>query len=125
MDNTHNQVRLALLNATDIVTVPGQFVGVVGDRAIVVNGVDLLAVSPTGAVTKLGQLAGHVEWSGVGSVAVNPSLSQWLYTVTDFSNLTSQIHLGAPTGDRVIATVPSPDGNSFHQPSHGTRAERT
>jgi hypothetical protein len=116
MDNTHNQVRLAMLNATDVATVPGQFVGVVGDRAIVVNGLDLLAVSPAGAVTKLGQLAGHVEWSGVGSVAVNPSLSQWLYTVVDLSNLISQIHLGAPTGDKVIATAPSPDGNTFYQP---------
>ena len=105
-----------MLNATDIATVPGQFVGVVVDRAIVLNGLDLSAISPTGAVTKLGQLAGRVEFSGVGTVAVNPSLSQWLYTVIDLSNLTSQIHLGAPTSDKLIATVPSPDGNSFYQP---------
>jgi hypothetical protein len=116
MDNTHNQVRLALLNATDIATVPGQFAGVVGDRAIVVNGSALLAVSPTGAVTKLGQLAGQVEWSGAGTVAVNPSLSQWFYTVLDFTNLTSRVHLGTATGDSVIATVPSPDGATFYQP---------
>lgn len=115
MDYTHTQVRLALENATDIAAVSGQFDGIVGGEAVVLNGINLLAVSRTGAVTKLGQLAGQPQWTGAGSVAVDPSLSHWIYTVTSFSNLTSQIHLGTPTTDSVIANVPSPDGYDFYQ----------
>ncbi|HET7420072.1 MAG TPA: hypothetical protein VFL27_06795 [Candidatus Dormibacteraeota bacterium] len=114
-DYTHNQVRLALENATDIAAVTGQFDGIVGGEAIVSNGVSLLAVSRTGAVTRLGLLAGQPQWSGAGTVAVNPSLTQWIYTLTSFSDLTSQIHLGTRTSDSVIATVPSPDGYDFYQ----------
>ena len=115
MDYAHNQVRLALQNANDIGAVTGQFDGVVGGRVIVVNRTDLLAVSRAGVVSKLGNLAGQPEWTGVGTVAVNSNLSQWIYTLTDLTSFTSRIHLGTPSGDTVIATVPSPDGSDFYQ----------
>lgn len=112
-DYTHNQVRLALENANDIAAVSGQFAGVVADHAIVVNGTNLLAVSRVGAVTKLGQLAGQPQSTGARNVAVNPSLTQWIYTLATFPDLTSHIHLGTATSDSVIATIPSPDGNFY------------
>ena len=108
-------MRLALQNADDIAAVTGQFDGVVGGRVIVVNGADLLAVSRDGVVSKLGRLAGQPQWTGAGTVLVNPDLSHWIYTLTDFTSFTSRIHLGTPTGDTVIATVPSPDGYDFYQ----------
>lgn len=115
MDYSRTQVRLALENATDIASVSGQFDGVVAGQAIVLDGVNLLVVSRTGSVGKLGQLAGAPQWTGAGTVAVSPNLSQWIYTVPDTPSLTSRIHLGTAAGDSVIATVPSPDGNAFYQ----------
>jgi hypothetical protein len=113
-DYIHTQVRLALVDATDIAAVSGQFDGVAGGQAIVVNGLNLMAVSRSGVVTTLGQLAGHPEWNGPGSVAVNPSLSQWIYTLTDTA-LTSYVHIGTPGRDSVLATVRSPDGYDFYE----------
>jgi len=113
-DYAHNQVRLAALNAVDTAAVTGQFDGVVSDHAIVLNGPSLVAISSAGTVETLGQLAGVPEWTGPGTVAVDPSLAQWIYTIPD-SNWATHIHLGTPTGDRVIATVASPDGYDFYQ----------
>lgn len=114
-DYSHNQVRIARLDATDVGAVTGMFDGVVADQAIVLSGQTLLAVAATGSMRTLGHLAGAPEWSGPGTVVVNPTLTQWLYTVADTSNWTSQIHLGTPSGDPVIATAPSPDGYDFYE----------
>lgn len=113
VDYTHDQVRLARLDATDTAAVTGQLDGVVAGQVIVLNGRSLLAVPRVGTVKTLGQLAGAPEWIGPGTVAVNPSISQWIYTLTD-SSWRSQIHLGTPGSDRVVATLPSPDGYDFY-----------
>ena len=115
-DYAKSQVRLARFDAVDVATFPGNFDGVVGGEVVVVNGQNLLAVSGTGAVRTLGRLAAAPEWSGPGTVAVSPNLGQWLYTIVNFTNLTSVVHLASPTSDRVIATFASPDGNAFYQP---------
>lgn len=115
-DIAHNQVRLARLDATDTATVTGQFDGVVAGQVIVVNGRNLLALSSRGAVKTLGHLAGDPAATGLaGSVAVSPDLSRWIYTTAD-ANWTSTIHLGTPSGETVLAIVPSPDGYDFYQP---------
>ena len=115
-DFSKNQVRLARFDAVDIATVTGTFDEVVADQVIVVNGKSLLAVTSSGAVRTLGHLAVSIVYSGTGEVAVNPSLTQWLYTDVDLTTLTSRIHVGTPTTDSVIATIPSPNGNAFYQP---------
>jgi hypothetical protein len=113
-DFNASEVRLARLNATDTATVPGHFVAVVNHQVIVLNGSKLEAVDPNGKVTRLGQLAAAIDGNGVGTVAVNPALSQWIYTLRD-DKLTSYIHVGTSTCDAVIASLASPDGNSYYQ----------
>ncbi len=114
-DYSTSEVRLARLDATDTANVKGTFDGIVDDKVIVVNGTLLEAINQNGTVTKLGQLAAAPEMLGVGTVAVNPQVSQWLYVIRDNAS-TVQIHLGTATSDAVIATLPSPDGNAFYRP---------
>jgi len=114
-DLTRLQVRLARLDATDTATVKGRYDGIVSDQVIVLDGTTLQALNRNGAVTKLGQLAAIPDWGGVGTVVVDPRLSQWLYAIHDNASNAS-IHLGTPTNDRVVATLPSPDGNAFYSP---------
>lgn len=109
-----SEVRLARLDATDTASVKGHFDGIVQDNVIVLNGTTLDALDRNGKVTKLGQLAATPDWVGVGTVVVNPQLSQWLYVIRNDA-MTTYIHLGTPTSDKVIATLPSPDGNSYYQ----------
>jgi hypothetical protein len=108
------EVRLARLDATDVATVKGVFGGIAGGQVIVVNGPILEAISRNGTIKKLGRLAADPSWTGPGTVAVKPDLSQWIYTVAD-AQLTSHIHIGSPSADMVIASVPSPDGYTFYQ----------
>jgi hypothetical protein len=114
-DFTRVQVRLARIDATDTATVNGRYDGIVSDQVIVLDGTTLQALNRNGTVTKLGQLAATPDWVGVGTVAVNPQLSQWVYAIRDNAS-NAAIHLGTPTSDRVIATLPSPDGNAYYQP---------
>jgi hypothetical protein len=114
-DYSAPEVRLARLDAVDTAKVRGQFDGIVRDQVIVVNGTALEALNRKGTLRKLGQLAASPDWLGPGTVVVKPDLSQWIYTIHD-ANFTAKIHLGTPTSDRVIATLPSPDGNSTYQP---------
>lgn len=109
------EVRLARLDAVDVGTVKGQFDAVVADHVIVVSASCLQAMSRTGVVTVLGQLAGAPGGGAPGSVAVSPDLASWIYTVDD-SNWTAHVHLGTPSGDRTIADLPSPDGNATWVP---------
>lgn len=110
-------MRLARLDATDTATVTGQFDGVVAGQVIVVNGRSVLALSSSGGVRTLGHLAEDPALTGlVGSVAVSPDMSRWIYTTTNQSNWSSTIHLGTPSGETVVATVPSPDGYDFYEP---------
>src|SRR5438105_2256002 len=113
-DIAQTQVRLARMDATDVATVQGQYLGIAGGQVIIGNGTTLQALDRTGKVRKLGQLAGTPNQSDKAPVAVKPDLSQWLYTLTD-DKWTSRIHLGTPTGDTLIATIPSPDGNLYYQ----------
>jgi len=114
-DFNATQVRLARLDATDTGSARGYYDGIAGGQVIVLSGNTLQALNRSGTVTNLGQLAVTPEWVGVGTVAVNPQLSQWLYATRDNAS-TATIHLGTPTSDRVIATLPSPDGNAYYQP---------
>ena len=114
-DYNRVEVRLVRLDATRTATVKGQYDGIVSGKVIVLNGTTLEALSQNGTVKKLGQLAVRPDWVDVGSVAVNPQLSQWVYAIRDNSS-TSTIHLGTATSDRVVATLPSPDGNAFYRP---------
>jgi hypothetical protein len=114
-DFTGLQVRLARLDATDTATAKGHYDGIVSGQVIVLDGNTLQSLNRNGIVTKLGQLAATPDWDGVGTVVVNPQLSQWMYAIRDQSS-TATIHLGTPTSDRVIATLPSPDGNAYYQP---------
>jgi hypothetical protein len=109
------EVRLAGLDAVDIASVKGQFDGIVGDQVIILNGTALEALNRNGTLRKLGKLAGSPDWLGPETVLLSPSLSQWIYTIHDAS-FTAKIHLGTSTSDKVIATLPSPDGNSTYQP---------
>ena len=113
-DPADSQVRLARLDATDTATTAGQFDGVVAGQAIVINGTSLMAMTAGGSVRTLGHLAAAPEYTGAGSVAVNPTLTQWVYTVWDTSG-NSAVHLGSPSGDQVLATLPSPDGNAYYE----------
>ena len=108
------EVRLARLDATRTAVVKGQFDGIVAGKVIVLDGRALESLSSDGKVKVLGQLAASPNWFGPGTVVVKPDLSQWMYTITD-DTWTSRIHLGSATGDHVIATIPSPDGNAFYQ----------
>lgn len=114
-DYNRVEVRLARLDATRTATVKGQYDGIVAGKVIVLNGTTLEALSRNGTVKKLGQLAAKPDWVGVGTVAVNPELSQWLYAIHDDAS-TAKIHLGTETSDRVVATLPSPNGNAYYQP---------
>jgi hypothetical protein len=109
-------VRLARLDATDVGVMTGQFIGVFNDEAVALNGRQLTAMAYDGATTLLGLLAGAPA-AGAGGVVLSPNLSQWLYTMTsDSQSLTAQVHLGSATGDRVVATIPSPNGNGIFAP---------
>lgn len=114
-DYANNQVRIARFDATDVGATTGTFDGVVAEEAIVHNGRDLLAMTAGGSVRTLGHLVATPECCGPWTVAVDPSLKQWIYTIADGTTWTSQIHVGTAHGDRVIATVPSPDGSDFYQ----------
>ncbi len=96
--------------------VKGQFDGIVSGKVIVLDGRTIESVSNNGVVKKLGQTAITPTWLGPGTVILKPDLSQWIYTITDNDTWTSHIHLGSATGDHVIASIPSPDGNAFYQP---------
>jgi hypothetical protein len=111
---TAEQVRLANLDANDTAVVRGIYDGVVGGQVIVVDGLSLKTLNRNGSVRKLGTLAAQPSGIDPGAISVKPDLSQWLYTVPD-NSWTSRIHLGSATGDRVVATIPSPDGNAFYQ----------
>jgi hypothetical protein len=114
-DFNGSQVRLARLDATDTATAKGRYDGIVSGQVIVLDGNTLQSLNRNGTVTKLGQLAATPDWDGVGTVVVNPQLSQWIYAIRDQAS-TATIHLGTPTSDRVIATLASPDGNAYYQP---------
>ena len=114
-DYSRVEVRLARLDATRTAAVKGQYAGMVGGKVIVLNGTTLELLSRNGTVKKLGVLAAKPDWVGVGTVVVNPKMSQWLYSVHDDAS-TARIHLGTATSDRVVATLPSPNGNAYYQP---------
>lgn len=114
-DYIHTEVRLARLDATRTAVVKGRYVGIAGGQVIVLNSKTVQAISPNGTVTTLGQLTDTPEFLGLGTIVVNPQLSQWLYVTRDDA-MTTTIHLGTPTSDTVIATLPSPDGNVFYPP---------
>jgi len=86
----------------------------VNGQVIVVNGTALEALSRSSAVRKLGTLVAQPMGTGPGAVAVKSDLTQWVYTNTD-SNWTTRVHLGSAGSDRVVATIPSPNGNAFYQ----------
>ncbi len=113
-DYTGSEVRLVRLDATRAAVVKGHYVGIAGGQVIVLNGKTVQAVNPNGTVTTLGQLTATPEFVGLGAVVVNPQLSQWLYVTRDDA-MTTTIHLGTPTTDTVVATLPSPDGNAYYQ----------
>src|SRR6266550_5562672 len=114
-DYSRVEVRLARLDATRTAAVKGQYAGMVGGKVIVLNGTTLELLSRNGTVKKLGVLAAKPDWVGVGTVVVNPKMSQWLYSIHDDAS-TARIHLGTATSDRVVATLPSPNGNAYYQP---------
>jgi hypothetical protein len=114
-DYLGSEVRLASLDAKDTASTKGAYDGVVGGQVIVLDGTSLKALSHSGTVTKLGQLAGVPSWTGPGTVAVKPDLSQWIYTLHG-DDFVSNIHLGTAASDRVIATIPPPQDGSFYQP---------
>ena len=114
-DFNATQVRLARLDALDTAVVTGHYDGVVNGQVIVINGTALEALDRSGVARRLGTLAAQPGWTGPGAVAVKADLTQWVYTIAD-NNWTSRIHLGSAGGDRVVATIPSPDGNAFYQP---------
>ena len=109
-DYNRGEVRLARLDATRTAAVKGQYGGIVGGKVIVLNGLTLELLNRNGTVKKLGVLAGKPE-----TVVVNPQMSEWLYAIHDDAS-TARIHLGTATGDRVVATLPSPNGNAYYQP---------
>jgi hypothetical protein len=111
-DPGHQQVRLTRLDATRTAVVPGEYAGVVAGQVIIVNGNTLEALSRAGTVRTLGTIDGP---TGGGAVAVKSDLTGWIYTTTDDA-LTSYIHRGSPTGNSIVATIPSPDGNAFYMP---------
>jgi hypothetical protein len=114
-DYSLGQVRLARLDATRTAVESGLYNGVVQGQVIILKGSVVEAMDRTGAVRKLGTLAATPNCCGSPTVVVKPDLTQWVYTVTG-SSWTSIIHLGTSAGDRVVATVPSPDGNAFYAP---------
>jgi hypothetical protein len=110
------QVRLARLDATDVGVMKGEFIGVFDDETVALNGLKLTAMGYDGQTTQLGTLAGAPA-SEAARVVLSPDLSQWLYTTTsDIQSLTAQVHLGSATGDRVVATIPSPNNNGVFAP---------
>ena len=113
-DFNNSQVRLSGLDALDTAVVAGNYDGVVNGEVIVVNGTALEALSRSGALRRLGTLAAVPSWTGAGTVAVKPDLTQWMYTIAG-DNLTSRIHVGSAAGDRVVATIASPAGYDFYQ----------
>lgn len=114
-DYLGSEVRLASLDAKDVASTKGAYDGVAGGQVIVLDGQSLKALSHSGTVTKLGQLAGVPSWTGPGTVAVKPDLSQWIYTLHG-DDFISNIHLGSAASDRVIATIPPPQDGFFYQP---------
>lgn len=112
---TSAEARLVKLDGTVTASVKGLYVGMVGSTVIVLQGNSLEAIGRDGSVQQLGQLAVTPEWLGEGTVVVNPQMSEWLYSVRDNAS-TATVHLGTQTSDRVIATLPSPNGNAFYRP---------
>jgi hypothetical protein len=111
------QIRIARLDATDVGVMKGQFIGVFDDEAVALNGLQLTAMGYDGETTRLGTLAGAAAGTTPDRVVLSPDLSQWLYTTTsDSQSLTAQVHLGSATGDRIVATIPSPNGNGIFAP---------
>ncbi len=83
---------------------------------IVLNGSLVESLDSAGTVTKLGVRSTPASgWYDDDAVAVAPDLLRWVYTIHDQSS-TSEIHLGTASGDRVVATLPSPDGNAYYRP---------
>lgn len=113
--STPAQVRLARLDATDVGVVAGNFVGVVDDEVVALNGLELEAMDYDGHATTIGVLASPPA-PFAGTVVVSPDLTHWLYTTTPGQSLTAQIHEGSAGGDRVLATIPSPDNNGVFGP---------
>lgn len=103
------------LDGTVTASITGEYDGNVGGEVIVLNGTTLEALNPDGRVTRLGQLAAMPDLTNPGSVAVNPQLTQWNYAIRDEAS-TARIHLGTPATDKIVATLPSPDGNAFYRP---------
>jgi hypothetical protein len=94
----------------------GEFIGVFDDEAVALNGLQLTAMGYDGKTTQVGLLAGAPS-DGANRIVLSPDLSQWLYTMTsDSPSLTAQVHVGSATGDRVVATIPSPNGNGIFAP---------
>ena len=112
-DYSRGEVRLARLDAVDVETAKGQVQSVVGASVIVLNGTCLQLMN-RGGVATLGQLPAPPSGSG-HNVLVSPDLTQWIYALVDASQ-TSHIHLRTPSGDTVIADIPSPDGNASWVP---------
>ena len=111
-----NQVRLAKLDANDTAMVSGQYEGVVNGHVIVLNGNLIESLSGSGTLAKLGMRATPASgWYTDDTVVVAPDLSQWVYSIRDQSS-TAQVHLGSTLSDRVVATLPSPDGNAYYRP---------
>jgi hypothetical protein len=117
-DVAANQVRLARADATDTATVAGQYDEVVAGQVIVLNGNLVESLNSAGTVAKLGVRATPASgWYLDDTVAVAPDLSQWAYSIRDDSS-TAQVHLGTASGDRVVATLASPNGNgnAYYRP---------
>lgn len=112
-DYSRAEVRLARLDAVDVETTKGQVQSKVGASVIVLNGTCLQLMN-RGGVTTLGQLPEPPSGSG-HDVFVSPDLTQWIYALVD-ANQTSHVHLRTPSGDTVIADLPSPDGNASWVP---------
>jgi hypothetical protein len=109
------KVRLMKLDGTVTTSITGEYDGNVGGEVIVLNGTTLEALNRDGKVTRLGQLAAMPDLTNPGSVAVNPQLTQWIYAIRDEAS-TARIHLGTPATDKIVATLPSPNGNAFYRP---------
>ena len=112
-DYSRSEVRLARIDAVDVETAKGQFQSMVAASVIVLNGTCLQLMN-RGGVTTLGRLPAPPSGSG-RDVLVSPDLTQWIYALVD-ANQTSHIHLRTPSGDTVIADLPSPDGNASWVP---------
>jgi hypothetical protein len=112
---TAAEVRLVKLDGTVIASAKGRYDVIVGDSVIVVDGNSLKALDRNGSAKQLGKLAAVPSGLGERSVVLKPDLTQWIYAIAD-PDWTAHIHLGTSSTDRVIATLPSPDGNATYRP---------